>query len=107
MAHYKKFEDNEKIYVEQNIFNDAELESYEPKMDMLGKIKTAVLYCYKDKDEDRFYLLGLLENININDNNINIVSKNLSNILKYKTANTRRKYIYQLIRDDIQLTKNF
>lgn len=98
MASYKKFENKENVFIEQNIFNNIELESYQAKMDIFGEIKNAVLYYYEDSDKDRFYLLGLLENINKNQKNIKIVSDDLTNIFKYKTAQTRRKYIYELIR---------
>lgn len=98
MASYRKFGNKEKVFVEQNIFNNIELESYQAKMDMLGKTKNAVLYYYEDSYKDRFYLLGLIENINKNQENIKIVCDDLTNIFKYKTAQTRRKHIYELIR---------
>lgn len=97
MACYRRFEDQDHVYVEQNIFNNNELESYEAKFNFDGKEKTTVLYYYEDRDKERFYLLGLLENLD--PSTISIVSTDLSDIFKFKSAKTRRKYIYALIRN--------
>lgn len=98
MANYKKFEDQDQVYVEQNIFDNNELESYEAKFNFNGKERTTVLYFYEDRDKERFYLLGLLENLD--PSTISIVSNDLSDIFKFKTAKTRLKYIYALIRNN-------
>ncbi|PGK51877.1 hypothetical protein CN918_29230 [Priestia megaterium] len=102
MAWYRKFENNDDVLVEQNIFDNGELESYEAKITCSGQEKTAVLYFHED-DDKRFYSLGLLESVQ--DRNVTIVSNDLSEIFKYKTANTRRKYISDLIRKNEQKIK--
>ncbi|APR02501.1 hypothetical protein [Clostridium botulinum] len=94
MANYKKFENQENVYVEQNIYNNKEIESYESKLNLNGTEKTVVLYYYED-DNKRFYSLGTLENLVLN--TISIIKNDLSDIFKFKTANTRRKYIYKII----------
>ncbi len=96
MAWYKKFENQDKVFVEQNIFDNNELESYEPVYETNGVKKTSVLYYYENSEKERFYSLGLLENLNT-DTSI-VVKSDLSEILKFKTAKTRRKYISEIIR---------
>ena len=98
MACYKKFEEFENAHVEQNIWNNNELESYETTFNFEGNIKTAVLYYYVNRDNERFYSLGLRENLE--GENIFIVLDDLSQIFKYKTARTRRKHLYNLIREN-------
>lgn len=101
MAHYKNFENHEEVLIEQNIFDNNEIESYEAKMDFNGVTKTSILY-YFEMDNRRFYNLGILENENLKD--ITIVKDDLTDIFKFKTAKTRRKYIYQLIRENILMS---
>ena len=99
MGRYQRFEDNNDAYIEQNIFDNGELESYEAKINCGGEMKTAAL-CYYEDDGKRFYSLGITESLK--DRNMKIVSGDLSEILKYKTASVRRKRLYMLIREHEQ-----
>lgn len=104
MAHYKRFNDQNHVYVEQNIVDDNELESYEAKFNFDGVEKTSVLYYYEDRDKERFYLLGIKENLELS--NVFIVSDDLSPIFQYKTAKTRRKHLYRLIQEQEEKLNN-
>lgn len=98
MAYYKRFENEENVFVEQNILDNNELESYESIFDFNGIYKTTVLYFYENSENERYYALGLLENIE--GRNLTIVCDDLSEIFKYKTGKTRRKHIFELIRNN-------
>lgn len=103
MANYKYFENQQNVLIEQNIFDSNEIESYESKMDFDGILKTSILY-YFEKDNKRYYNLGILENQNLK--TITIVKDDLTDIFKFKTAKTRRKYIYRLIRENMLMCTN-
>ena len=98
MACYKFFEDRSNVYVEQNIWDKNELESYEAKIETSTGPKTSVLYCYTKNDEV-FYTLGFLENLR--GENIVIVADDLTDVFKTKTAASRRKKIYNIIRNHL------
>lgn len=93
MANYTQIAND--IYVEQNIYSDSELCSYENSMIMAdGSRKTPILYYHND-GKNKLYSLGLLENLHLP--TVTIVGSDLTNILKFKTAKTRRKYLYKMI----------
>lgn len=101
MAYYEDMNDvifkgklDNKIFVEQNILNNGELESYTPTFNINGSTKTSVLYYYKEGN-DKFYSLGLLENLK--SENTFIVEDDLSQILKFKTAKKRRELLFKII----------
>ena len=98
MACYKFFEDRTNVYVEQNIWDKHELESYDAKIETVTGLKTSVLYCYTKNDEV-FYTLGLLENLR--GENVLIVVRDLTDIFRNKTAASRRKKIYSIIRNHL------
>lgn len=100
MACYKKFENQDNVFIEQNIFDDGELLSYELDYEINGQVKTSVLYYYEGNEDQRFYVLGLMENLV--KSNTTIIADDLSEIFKYKTAKTRRKHIFELIRKNEQ-----
>lgn len=95
MAWYEKFENNENIYVEQNIFDKNELESFEAVYEINGEKKTSVLYYYEDNNI-RFYALGFLESLK--GDNLIVLESDLSDVLKFKTAKTRRKHLSEIIK---------
>lgn len=104
MACYKKFENQNNTFIEQNIFNDGELTSYESHYEINGQLKTSVLYYYEDIDKTRYYSLGLRESLN--NEQVKIIADDLTEIFKYKTAKTRRKYIFKLIKDNEKIIQS-
>ena len=99
MACYKKFDSSENLWIEQNIWDNNELMSYDANYIIEGTTKTACLYYYQDnKTNERFYSLGLKENLD--GLSVTIVYAELSDILKFKTAKARRNYIFGLIREN-------
>lgn len=104
MAWYQKFENQDKVFIEQNIFDRRELESYDAVYETNGEKRTSVLYYSETKNKDRFYALGLLESLNT-DVSI-VIASDLSEIFKYKTAKTRRKYIFEIIRNNEKKLSN-
>lgn len=96
MANYQIFEGNENILIEQNIYDNKEIKSYEPKIETINGLKTSVLYFY-ESDNKHFYSLGLKENLR--GENITIVLDDLTDIFKFKSGKLRRKSISNVIRN--------
>jgi len=91
LNYYTLFENEDNVLVNQVIWDIEVLESYEAT-------ETTVLYYYIENG-NRYYSLESLENLR--GQNVYIVDADLSNIFRYSMGKTRRKYLYNLIRESL------
>ena len=96
MASYKQFEETNNVFIEQNIWDNNEVTSYDATIETSNGVKTTALTCYQTNEGKRLYSLGLLENLDLD--TVKVVSDDLSNVFKFKTAKVRRKHLFNMIR---------
>lgn len=96
MACYKKFEECEDVWIEQNIFDDEEIRSFDATYEVDGIVRKVCLYYYEAKD-GRFYQFNLEQT---DRPELVLVTNELEDVLKFNTAKKRRSGISKLISDN-------
>lgn len=89
MANYQQLEGMRNIFIEQNIWDNQELISFEQDMDV------ALMY-QEDKNRTKHYVLHIYHN-DLENYGYVVIEQDLTNVFAVKSAKGRRKKILKII----------